>query len=88
MILKRNRRAWRPLVIGQSHSVNYANHQHSPGGDTTLETTFSPLLFGKSFMKISYFLAFADEKKTKKTKKNICKTYTLPHHRRLRKIGH
>ena len=38
----------------QSHSVNYANHQHSPGGDTTLETTFSPLLFGKSFMKIRW----------------------------------
>jgi len=61
-----------------------------------MQTTFSPKLFGKSFMKIrSAFpengcLIFFDgrkkqEKNKKKTKKNICKTYTHPPHRRLRK---
>jgi len=60
----------------------------------TLETPFSPLSFGKSFMKICsavpensclIFMHYrvADEKKTKKNKKkqkNICKTYTHSHH--------
>jgi len=61
-----------------------------------MQTTFSPLSFGKSVMKIiqpfprtvvSYFLEDGNNKnkKQKKTKKNICKTYTLLPHRRLRK---
>jgi len=67
---------------------------------TTLETPFSPLSFGKSFMKICsavpengclFFCGRRKKNKTKKTKKNkqknIRKTYTHPHHRRLRKTG-
>jgi len=63
-----------------------------------MQTPFSPLSFGKSFMKIrsavpeNGCLVFLwrtgkkqKTKKTKKTKKNICKTYTHPPHRRLRK---
>ena len=81
--------------LRQSHSVNYAN-QHSPGGGTTLQTPLSPVSFGKSFMKIRsavpengclIFLQTEKKqnKKQKKTEKNICKTYTIPPHRRLRK---
>ena len=33
--------------LRQSHSVNYANHQHSPGGGKTFQTPFSPVSFGK-----------------------------------------
>jgi len=70
--------------LRQCHIVNYANHQHSPLGGTTFQTPFSPVSFGKSFMKIrsavpengSHFLR--TDKKQKKNKKNICKTYTLP----------
>jgi len=61
----------------------------------TMQTTFSLLSFGKSFMKIRSaipekgFLIFFDgrkkNKKTKNRKKDICKTYTHPPHRRLRK---
>jgi len=61
-----------------------------------MQTPFSPLSFGKSFMKIrsaipeNGCLVFLwrkekNRKKTKKNKKNICKTYTHPPHRRLRK---
>jgi len=57
----------------QSHSVNYANHQHSPGGGTTLQTPFSPVSFGKRFMKIrsavpenGCLIFFCGRKKTKK----------------------
>jgi len=77
----------------QSHRVNYANHQHSPGGSTTLQTPSSPLSFNKSFMKIhsnvpenGCVIFFCGRKKNKNKQKNICKTYTLPHHRRLRKL--
>jgi len=85
--------------LRQSHSVNYANHQHSPGGGTTLQAPFSSVSFGKSFMKIRsavpengcLVFLWRTEKKQKKTQKtqaiqkNICKTYTHPPHRRLRK---
>jgi len=61
-----------------SHSVNYANHQHSPGGGTTLQTPFSPVSFGKSFMKIrsavpeNGCLVFCGgRKKREKTKKSV-----------------
>jgi len=55
-----------------------------------MQTPFSPLSFGKSFMKIR---SAVPEKRLsgifvadgKKAKKNICKTYTHPPHRRLRK---
>jgi len=58
-----------------------------------LETTLSALSFGKSFMKIrsavpenGYLVFFVtDGKNKKKREKNICKTYTHPPHRRLRK---
>jgi len=59
-----------------------------------LQTPFSLVSFGKSFMKIrsavpknGCLIFFAEQKKTKKTKKNICKTYTLPPHQRLRKTA-
>jgi len=74
---------------------------YSPGGGTTLQTPFSPVSFGESFMKIRsavpedprtvvwYFCGgrkkTKKQKKNKKNKKNICKTYTHPPHRRLRK---
>ena len=62
-----------------SHSVNYANHQHSPGGGTTfakrrhdVSNYISPLSFGKSFMKIrsavpeyGCLIFLVDGKKTK-----------------------
>jgi len=74
--------------LRQSHSVNYANHQHSPGGGATLQTPFSPVSFGKSFMKIRSAvpekgcLFFDGRKKNKKkTKKTSVK------HIRLRFIG-
>jgi len=68
--------------LRQSHSVNYENHQHSPGGGTTLQIPFSPVSFGKSFMKIrsavpenGCLIFFADgkkhKKKTKKKKKYL-----------------
>jgi len=66
-----------------------------------MQTTFSPLSFVKSFMKIRpavpengclVFLWRTEKTKSKKNKKkqkqnktNICKTYTHPPHRRLRK---
>ena len=58
-----------------------------------LETTFSPLSFGKSFMKIRsavpengcLVFLWRTEKNKNKQKKNICKTYTNPPNRRLRK---
>jgi len=57
-----------------------------------MQTPFSRLSFGKSFMKIrsavpeNGCLVFLwRTEKVKKTKKNICKTYTHPPHRRLRK---
>jgi len=61
-----------------------------------MQIPFSLLLFGKSFMKIRsafpengclVFLWRTEKAKNKKqkTKKNICKTYTHPPHRRLRK---
>jgi len=57
----------------------------SPHVGTTLETTLSPLSFGKSFMKIRS--AVPENgclwRTEKKQKKNICKTYTHLPHRRL-----
>jgi len=58
----------------QRHSVNYANqHRHSPGGGTTLQTTFFPVSFGKSFRSAvpekGCLIFFADEEKTKKKQK-------------------
>jgi len=60
-----------------------------------MQTTFSPLSFGKSFVKIRsavpengclvFLWRTEKNKKPKKTKKNICKTYTHPLHRWLRK---
>jgi len=62
----------------------------------TLQTPFFPVSFGRSFMKIRsavpengrliFLVDGKNKKKQKKTKKNICKTYTLPPHRRLRKL--
>jgi len=63
---------------------------------TTLETPFSPVSFGESFMKIRsavpensclVFFCGGQKKKQKieKNSKNVCKTYTHPPHRRLRK---
>jgi len=66
-----------------------------------MQTPFSPLSFGKSFMKIrsavpeNGYLVFLwrtkkkrkKQKKNKKKQKNICKTYTHPPHRRLRKLN-
>jgi len=66
-----------------------------------LETTFSPVSFGKfhenPFSRPEngclFFLWRTEkqkktkkEKKQKKKQKNICKTYTHPPHRRLRKL--
>jgi len=60
-----------------------------------MQTPVSPLSFGKSFMKIRsavpensclVFLWRTEKtEKSKKKQKNICKTYTHPPHRRLRK---
>jgi len=61
-----------------------------------MQTPFSPLSFGKGFMKIcsavpnNGCLVFCGgwkkrEKTKKKTKTNICKTYMHPPHRRLHK---
>jgi len=60
-----------------------------------MQTTFSPLSFGKSFMKINsavpengclvFYGGRKKNGKKQKDKKNICKTYTYPPHRRLRK---
>ena len=57
------------------------NRGPSPHLGTAMQTTFSPLSFGKSFMKIrsavpenGCLVFVTDEKKTKK-QKNICKTY-------------
>jgi len=71
----------------QSHSVNYyANHQHSPFARrhyTMFQPPFSPVSFGKSFMKIRsavpengcliFFGGRKKNKKKQKSKKNICK---------------
>jgi len=69
-----------------------------------MQTPFSPLSFGKSFMTIRsavpengclVFLWRTEKAKSKKQNKNktktkqktnICKTYTHPPHRRLRKL--
>ena len=48
-----------------------------------METPFSPVSFGKRTV-VCYFCD-GRKRKTKKQKKNICKTYTHPPHRRLRK---
>jgi len=76
-------------VIAEIMQINI---RHSPGGGTTFQTPFFPVSYGKSFMKIrsavpenGCLIFFVDGKNKKKTEKNICKTYTLPPHRRLRK---
>ena len=65
------------------------------------QTTFSPVSFGKSFMKIRsavpengclmhFWWTEKNKKKQNKNKKNKktnCKTYTHPPHRRLRKLA-
>jgi len=83
--------------LRKSRIVNYAiinirqaAARLSPSGGTTFQTTFSPVSFGKSFMKIrsavpeNGCLSFGGRKRNKK---NICKTYTHPPPtgRRLRK---
>jgi len=81
--------------LRQSHSVNYANHQHSPfarrrhdfrqAAARRFKLHFSRYRLVKVSWKsvqpfprtvVSYF--WWTEKKQKKTKKNICKTYTHP----------
>jgi len=70
--------------LRKSHIVNYAisNIRHSPGGGTTFQTTFSPVSFGKSFIKIlsavpenGCLIVLVDGKK-QKNKKNEKKTKT------------
>ena len=89
--------------LRESHSVNYANHQHSPfarprhdfrqAAARRCKLHFPRHRLVKVSWKsvqtfprtvVSYFLR--TEKSKKKQKKNICKTYTHPPHRRLRKI--
>jgi len=71
-------------VIAQITQI--INIRHSPCGGTTLQTPFSPVSFGKSLMKIRSAVpenGCLKTKKNNKKTKNICKTYTLPPHRRL-----
>ena len=82
--------------LRQSYSVNYANHQHSPFARRRHDVAKTPFpryhlvkVSWKSVQPfprtvVSYFLR--TEKKTKKNRKKICKTYTLLPHRRLRKL--
>jgi len=81
--------------LRKSHIVNYAKHQHSPGGGMTFQTAF-PIVwwkfhenpFSRSRERVSHSFG-GQKRKTKKTKnkKNNCKTYTHPPPtgRRLRK---
>jgi len=73
----------------QSHSVNYANHQHSPFARRRHDVAnyIFPVSFGKSFMKIPFSRSrerlshiLADEKKTKKT--------SVKHIRNRRNVKH
>ena len=116
MLLQRNRRAWRPLVVAPEswrkllQSSIFDRWRHSdcsvfsphkiiwgpiPHLATTLETPCSPLLVGKSFMKIRSAVhengclincGGRKKQKTEKKQKNIYKTYTHQPRRRLRKL--
>ena len=81
--------SYRKLRKASTIATHQAAARLSPSGGTTFQTTYSPpLSFGESFMKIrsavpeNGCLTFDGRKKSKK---NTCKTYTLPPHRRLRK---
>jgi len=80
------RQASPPIAQCVVFSPQQINRGPSPHFGMTLETTFSPLSFDKSFMKISsailengclVFLWRTEKNKynKKKQKKNICKTY-------------
>jgi len=79
--------------LHQSHSIYYANHQHSPFARRCKLHFPSYRLIKVSWKSVqpfprtvvSYFWQTEKKQKTK-TEKNICKTYILPPHRRLRKL--
>jgi len=74
-------------------AIRHSAARLSPSGGTTFQTTFSPVSFGKSFMKIrsavpenGCLIVLVDGKKTKqKQTKNKKKTYAK--HIRYRLIG-
>ena len=76
--------SYRKLRKSSTFAIRQAAARLSPSGSTTFQTTFSPVSFGKSFMKIcsavpeNGCLIFLTDGKKTKNKKNICKTYTHP----------
>jgi len=91
VIAKESYRKFRKSSI---FAIRQAAARLSPSGGTTFQTTFVPLSFGESFMKIrsaapenGCLIVLVDEKNKQKkqkknknkNKKNNCKTYTHPH---------
>jgi len=64
--------SYRKLRKSSTFAIRQAAARHSPSGGTTFQTTFSPVSFGKSFMKIrsavpeNGCLIFDGRKKNKK----------------------
>jgi len=93
----RAKESYRKLRKSSTFAIRQVAARLSPSGGTTFQTTFSPVSFGKSLMKIrsaipenGCLIFLTDRKKNKKQKnkqKNICKTYMHkpPTGRRLRK---
>jgi len=86
--------SYRKLRKSSTYAIRQAAARLSPSGGTTFQTTFSPVSFGKIFIKIrsavpenGCLIFLTDGKKNKKNKK-ICKTYTHPPPtgRQLRKL--
>jgi len=83
-------------VIAKESYRKLRNHQHSPGGGTTFakrrttfQTTFSPVSFGKSFMKIrsavpenGCLIVLVDGKKTENKKKQLQNIYASASYRK------
>jgi len=91
--------SYRKLRKSSTFAIRQAAARLSPSCGKTFQTTFHPLSFGKSFMKIRsavpengclIFLVDGKKQKTKKKqkKRNNCKTCTHPPPtgRRLRKL--
>jgi len=77
-----------PVPSLSESNISYGMHGRTSGTAETISATkFHENPFSRSRERLSHiFGGLKSRKKTKKNKlKNICKTYTLPPHRRLRK---
>jgi len=81
--------SYRQLRKSSTFAIRQAAARLSPSGGTTFQTTFSPLSFGKSFMKIRLavpengcLIFLTDEKKQKKTKKHLQNIYASASYRK------